>query len=524
MSTAKDTFLTDLPAEPPGIQAGLDEYLEPLDRARAAHLLRRTSMFGTAAEVSALIGRTAGEVVDELILNARVAPHPDDPPWADSLPPGRDAPSEVREAYNRDNNSWVKDFRREWVGELYTGGLREKVSLFWHDHFVTEIQTYRYAVYAHRYLKLLRTNSLQYFKTFVRRVGLDSSMLIYLNGDRNRSGKPNENYARELLELFTMSPQDENGQDNYSEDDIKEIARALTGWVISPTTGNAVLDPERYDPEPKTIFGFEDSFDYHGVVDLLFDQKGAAIANYIAQKIYALFVYDQPDTAVVAELAQELLNSDFAIFSTMGSLLKSQHFFDPGVFGTKIKDPVEFTIQLARSTGREPTEDMIEYLNHLIPLIDQELFNPPGVDGWPGYHDWISTSSLPMRWVVSDVVLLGSDGDLPPVNLQPMAAELHDANDPEAAFYLPAAIAEHLFAVDLASVDIPELPDEFGGDLDSNPIPDAIQNGPAHIRNLSKIFLGGAPWYEWYLYNPGSNERLLGFVRLLIQYPDYQLM
>ena len=349
-------------------------------------------------------------------------------------------------------------------------------------------------------------------------------MLIYLNGDQNRAGKPNENYARELLELFTMSPQDQNGVDNYTEADIKEISRALTGWVVSPTTGNGVLDPERYDPEPKDIFGVQDSFDYDGVIDLLFEQKSPAIANYIAQKIYSLFVYDYPDTAVVAELAQQLLASDFAIFSAMASLLKSQHFFDPGVFGTKIKDPVEFTIQLAKSTGREATEEAIHYLDSLIPLLDQELLDPPGVDGWPGYHDWISTSSLPMRWAVSDVILLGSEGDLLPTDLQPMAAELHDSNDPEAAFYLPAAIAEHLFAVDLAKLDIPEIQEDFGGDLDSFPVPSAILNGPAHVRNLAKIFLGGAPWYEWFLYNPGSNERLLGYVHHLIQYPDYQLM
>ena len=525
MNAVKEIFQTQSRAQPVGIEAGLDEYLEPLDRERAAHLLRRTSLFGTAAEVSALIGRSAGEVVDELILNARIAPHPDDPPWVNNLPPGRDAPASVRQAYDSNNNTWVKDFRREWVGELYTGGLREKISLFWHDHFVTEIRTYRYAVFAHRYLKLLRTNSLQYFKTFVRRIGTDPSMLIYLNGDENRVGKPNENYARELLELFTMSPQDENNVDNYTEDDIKEISRALTGWVISPTTGTAVFDPERHDSEePKNIFGLEGSFDYDGVVDLIFDQRGPAIANYMAQKLYTLFVYDLPDASVVAELAQQLLDTDFAIFSAVASLLKSQHFFDPAVFGTKTKDPVEFTFQLAKSTGRESSEKLIEYLYRFIPLIDQELFNPPGVDGWPGYHNWISTSSLPMRWAVSDVILLGEEGHMQPADLQPMAAELYDTNDPEAAFYLPAAIADHLFAVKLSSVDIPEIPEDFGGDLISFPVPDAILNGPAHIRNLSKIFLGGAPWYEWFLYNQGSNERLLAYVHHLIQYPAYQLM
>lgn len=511
-------------APPLKIQAGLDEYTQPLDRARASHLLRRVSMHGSAKDVSALVGRQASDVVDELILEARVMPHPNDPPWANLIPPPRSASSAVRQQYNRDNNDWVKEYREAWVGELYAKGLREKIALFWHDHFSTEISTYRYAVFAHRYLTLLRFNCLQYFETFVRRIGIDVSMLIYLNGDDNRLGAPNENYARELLELFTMGPQDAHGSPNYTESDIKEISRALTGWVISEDTGHAVLDVTRHDSEPKEIFGNEDSYDYDGVVDLLFQDRREAIAHFIAEKLYVLFAYDHADETVVEGMAQVLLETDFGIFAAISKLLKSEHFFDPALFGTKVKDPVDFTMQLAKSVDRPPSETVTNYLYRLIPLIDQELFNPPGVDGWPGYRDWITTNTLPMRWAVSDVLLLGDRGDLMPADLLETAAELHDPDDPEAAFYLPAAIATHLFAVDLVHLDVPDIPEEFGGDLTSFPVPAAIVNGPAHVRNLAKIFLGGSPWYEWFLYNPGSNERLLAYVHHLIQYPDYQLM
>lgn len=477
---------------------------------------------GAAADISDIIGRSAEDVVDEMILAARVAPQPRDPSWVNNVPPPRSAPSAVRQQYIRDNRTWVREYRRKWIQELLNVSLRENMTLFWHNHFVTEIATYQYAFFAHRYLKLLRTNCLQYLKEFVRQIGIDPSMLIYLNGNSNNFSRPNENYARELLELFTMSPFDHARNPNYTEDDIKEISRALTGWVISADTGGATFDVQRFDSEPKEIFGLEGDYGYGDVIDIVFSERAEATAHFIARKLYVHFVYHEPDASIVAGLAERLLSNNFAIFDAVGTLLKSEHFYDEAVFGTKIKSPLDFVLQLTKAIGLEETDTLFEQLDEMSQALDQVLFNPPDVAGWQGYRDWITTNSMPLRWAAGEVLLFGGGG-LQPADLKAMAADLHDASDPLAAFYLPAAIAEHLLAVNLENVDIPEVTEAFGGDLTSFPVPDEILNAPAYVQNLAKIFLGGAPWYEWYLYSPGANDRLVAFTHHLIQYPDYQL-
>ena len=209
--------------------------------------------------------------------------------------------------------------------------------------------------------------------------------------------------------------------------------------------------------------------------------------------------------------------------TTISLLLGSAHFFSDEIIGTQIKSPVELMLQLIKGTGRQLTYTEEARVERLIRFLEQELLNPPGVDGWAGHHNWISTNSLPLRWVYSDYLLSGGSS-ISKATLLPMADELYDRYDPHAAFFLPAAIAEHFLAVSLDMVDIPEVDEEFAGDLNTFPIPAEVLAAPPYVRNLAKIFLGSMPWYEWDLSNTGSNDRVIEFVKHIVRYPEYQLM
>ncbi len=235
-------------------------------------------------------------------------------------PPPRGSDAEAIDAYLQANRTWLREYRDSWLAEMQQGLLREKMALFWHNHFVTESRTYRLAPYAYQYLTLLRTHALGNFRTFVREIGLTPAMLIYLNGTQNRAGNPNENYARELLELFTM------GIGHYTQQDIQEIARALTGWVVEHATLSSRFVPARFDNGRKTIFGQTDYFGYDDVIDLTLQERARETALFICRKLYRFFVYNEPDEAIVAQLADTFQEHDFEIAPVVEQLLSSAPF------------------------------------------------------------------------------------------------------------------------------------------------------------------------------------------------------
>jgi uncharacterized protein (DUF1800 family) len=516
----------------------LDSFDQPLTRSAAAHLARRVAFGSSAKHIDQLVGLNSSDAVDEIVDAAAGLALPEAPDWVDNVPPPRGSSRTERQEYNMLNNRWLREYSADWISRMaafdvdssasnavttiLASSFRERMTLFWHNHFVTGIEVYRWAVLSYRYLTTLRRNALGRFEPFVYAIGIDPSMLLYLNGTQNRAGAANENYARELMELFTMSPANSQGQPNYTEDDIKNIAKALTGWVVDLLTAEPVFLRNRHDSSVKIIFSRSGNFGYDDVVSILFEERRSEIAYHISNKLYIEFVHAEPDPVAVSELATVLEQSDFSISQTVKTLLKSQHFFTSGRYGTNIKSPVDHMLGTLSELGSPTNDRLFETLNRVTSLSDQHLFNPPNVAGWPGYRDWISTNSLPLRWLIGDELLFGGN-TIPTPSVTEMAQVLHDQNDPMAAFYLPAAIAEHLFAVPVESLDVAEIAEEFGGDLDQFPVPEDVRSAPPHVRNLSKLFLAGAPWYEWFLLNPGSEDRLKLFVSKLLQYPEYQL-
>ena len=509
---------------PPPLQisAGLEPYTEPLSRHQAAHLLRRTGFGVSPDQRDALVGMT-GEAAAALLVDEAVAmPMPEPPEWAESYPPWTQ-PESVQIEYFDQQFPWYQDYAVAWLERMYEHGLREKLTLFWHDHFVTGWEVYFFTIMTYRYVTMLRQHALGNFRAFVHAAGLDPAMLVYLDGQSNTGFEPNENYARELLELFTMGQYDGQGNANYTQGDIVELSRALTGWYVDYDDFTPRFDHYRHDTGEKEIFGRRARFDYAHVIDLIFEERPRQIAEFIARKLYNEFIFVTPDEGVVAEMAGLFLANDFEIAPVVRALLQSAHFFNAEAMGAKIKSPVAMYIGLMKETDVQyMAEEAFHRIHYSANDLGQNLLEPPNVAGWPGYRSWISTSTLPTRWETLDYYLEdGLVGNF--LNLLPLAEKLHDPDDPLAAFTLPVLLAEHFCAVPPDTLGYEAPMEDFAGDLINNPIPTEIADGPAYVRDLAKLFLDGKPWYEWRLNQSGSWWIILRYVLFLTHLPEYQL-
>ena len=511
-------LLVNYDAQPVPLQvaARLEPNTDPLTELQARHLLRRTQFGATPAQINAIVGRPANEVVDEIVLAARNVPLPANPSWYNSLPNEQN-----EDTYFELSAQWFEvEIMPMFFSRLSGNALAEKMTLFWQNHFVTRFfDSLEIAPLTYRYVNLLRTHAFGDFKAFVNAIGLDMTMLVFLDGVENMVGAPNENYARELCELFTMGIFDQNGQPNYTENDVSEIARALTGYFIDEDTWQVVFEEERYDAGTKTIFGQTGQWGYTDVVDLLFSQRSSQIAYHICQKLYKEFVYEAPQADIVAELAQGFEAGNFDINSTLTTLLKSRHFFDAAFNVARIKSPFEcfagFLMDLDISSQND--DEIYTELVYASEDAGQLLLNPPNVGGFPGYRTWLSTSSVPSRWESLGYVsfdLVQRD------TLMAFINAVHDQNDALAVFNLPIAIVNHMIGAPMDTLSIQPISAPWSG---GQPIPAEIEQRPEYEHHLAKQMLAGIPWYEWDLNSEEAEYALREFIVYVCELPEYQL-
>jgi len=398
-------------------QSGLEPFVPsattPWDMVRAGHLLRRTTFLPRWSDISTLLSRTPSDAVD-LLLDTSYAPTP---------PSIVDNATESLEGLNLQLQEEMKGVWRRDVGLLRTWQadamknapltIVEKMIAFLSGHFTTEFETaddFVQAPLLYRQNQIFRNNALGNFRDMVKAITLDGAMLVYLGGDLNSVGTPNENYGRELLELYTT------GLGQYTESDIKAAARILTGWRIARYSDmpfpNGMFEtyflPNFHDIDAKEFmtvsFPARDSTtntefivrrdEIHRLIDVIFEQRPRAIARFICGKIYRYFVYSNPsasDQAVIEAMADIFVQNDFNLRPVMSALLKSAHFFDNANMGAQVKTPFELIIGLARQLGLD------ENLPGDVDDLGQTMFDPPNVSGWPGWHDWITTTSYPIR-------------------------------------------------------------------------------------------------------------------------------
>jgi len=413
--------------------SGLEPYVptaaNPWDMIRVGHLLRRTTFLPRWADISALLTRTPSDAVD-LLLDTPFSPAP--PSMIDndteSLQ-GLNLPlqEEVKSIWRND----AKGLRGWQVDAMKNASLTivEKMIAFWSGHFTTEFETaddFVQAPLLYRQNVLFRNNCLGNFRDMTKGITLDGAMLVYLGGDLNSAGRPNENYARELLELYTT------GLGHYTESDVKEAARILTGWRIARYSDmplpNGMFEtyflPNLHDVDAKEFmtvsFPARDTTtntefivkrdEIHRLIDVIFEQRTRAVARFVCGKIYRFFVYSNPsrsDQAVIDGLADILIQNDFAIRPVMSALLKSAHFFDNANMGAQIKTPWELVIGLARQLGLD------ENIPDDVDDLGQTIFDPPNVSGWPGWHDWVTTTTYPIRSEIARRAIVNApDGTL----------------------------------------------------------------------------------------------------------------
>jgi uncharacterized protein (DUF1800 family) len=293
--------------------------------------------------------------------------------------------ADERKIVQQKNRQGVRSLNMYWMHEMVNTGaqLREKLSFFWHGHFACRNLN---VFYQQGLLDILRRNALGSFRTMLHEVSKSAAMLNFLNNQQNRKDHPNENFAREVMELFTL------GRGNYSENDIKEAARSFTGWA-SNAKGEYVFRRFQHDFGNKTVLGKSGNLTGEQVLDHLLAQKQTA--KFITGKLYKFFVNENPDEKNIDWLADRFYKNDYDIGKLCEDIFTSEWFYEDKNIGAKIKSPVDLLVGIQRMLPMKLENE--EALMLLQRVLGQLLFYPPNVAGWPGGKAWIDSSTLMMR-------------------------------------------------------------------------------------------------------------------------------
>lgn len=295
----------------------------------------------------------------------------------------------LRQARNREIQARRRDLKAWWYRQMLTSEapLLERMTLFWHDHFSTELRQVGSPQLMLQQHLTLRQHALGNYAELLRAMATDPAMLIYLDGRRNHRAKPNENFARELLELFTL------GEGQYEEADIQAAARALSGWTLDPVSGAARFRPARHDDGRKTFLDRTGHFGLDAVLAILLEQPRTA--EFIVEKLWRELISPEPDPNEVVRLAAGFREGGYAIRPLLREMLLSEAFWDDANRGSLVKSPVELIVGTIRRFDLPTPHD--RELLALGQRMGQNLFDPPDVAGWPGHTAWIDANRLLMR-------------------------------------------------------------------------------------------------------------------------------
>ncbi|UOG74411.1 DUF1800 domain-containing protein [Hymenobacter tibetensis] len=284
-----------------------------------------------------------------------------------------------------------------WLGRMATSPaqLREKLTFFWHGHFACRVRRPDAALQLNNTIRQL---ALGKFGDLLLAVSKEPAMLQFLNNQQNRKQRPNENFAREVMELFTM------GRGNYTEKDVKEAARAFTGWGYNGQS-QFVFRANQHDEDPKTFLGHTGNFTGEQVLRIILEQPRTA--EFIATKMYRFFVNDTPHPAHIQPLAQAFFKSDYDISALVEQMFSAEWFYEAANVGTRIKSPIELLAGIKRTTGLQLADS--KPLIVFQKALGQTLFEPPNVAGWPGGRNWIDSSSLLYRLQLPSVLLRNAE-------------------------------------------------------------------------------------------------------------------
>ena len=423
-------------------ESGINPYGGAWTINEVQHLLKRTLFGSTRQDILYFKNKTVSQAVDELL--AATAPLPS--------PPVNDYNSAtVTDPVVAAGQTWVnaptndgtinslrrQSFKKWWTGVLINQdrSLREKMTLFWANHFGTETIDISNAHWVYAHHALLRQNALGNFRQLIKAVTIDAGMLRYLNGYLNTATAPDENYGRELQELFTVGKDPVTNLAPYTEDDVKKAARVLTGWRINGTSFATFFDATKHDTTAKQFSGFYNNTTIAGrtgaaganetddLISMIFARN--EVASFIVRKLYRWFVYYKIDAVTEANVIQPLATifrtNNYEIKPVLSALFKSEHFFDVLNQGCQIKSPADQVISCLREFGvvfPNATTEYIDayamwnYIKGWMTSMTQDLGDPPNVSGWPAYYQapqfheiWINSDTLPKRNRFSDTMI-----------------------------------------------------------------------------------------------------------------------
>lgn len=500
-------------------------------RAAAEQLARRAGFGGTPDEIDALYALGLEGAVAEFVDYGQQPYYPAPPLLSAAVrePVDRARLSQLsqeeqqaaRQAQQRAEREAQREVRYWWLERLVESPrpLEEKMTLFWHGHFTSGAREVRRTLFMYEQNELLRRYALGNFRDLLRAISRDRAMLVYLDNARNNKRTPNENYARELLELFTL------GVGHYQESDIKAAARAFTGWSFDEH--GFQFRKSQHDDGAKTFLGHTGNLDGDDIIEIILQQP--ACSRFLARKLLEFYVTPGPDRAVVERLAAVIRNNNYELKPVLRTLFMSRAFYDEKVRGTLIKSPVELLVGAARQLG-VPLRDL-PAAERAVAALGQELMQPPNVKGWDGGPKWINSATLYKRYNFVGALLAGTDRKAPPAAM--MSASDDDDVAAEQAMLarrfgeasmtaarsrlevqqqptldpLPTLHARKLHTAD-------EVVDFFANALLAVPLPN-------DKRRVLIDYLNDGDTFD--IAEPGAGQRVVMMMRLLCSTPEFQL-
>lgn len=413
--------------------SGIAPYQGAWDKAAVLHLLRRVHFGVVKEDLDYFKSMSMEQAIDNILTIDYTPPAPpinnyNDRDTDPNIPPGS---TWVNDYNGQLNNQRMRSFKSWWSGQIinHDRSIREQMVLFWHNHFATQTDVINWANFGYQNNATLRKDCLKSFKTLVKDMTLDPGMLIFLNGERNSKSAPDENYSRELQELFTLGKSPES---KYTEADVQAGAKILTGWRINKQTGEVYFQENRHDTTDKQFSSFYNNTlitgqtgpnggeqELDAMLDMLLAQD--EVARHIARELYRWFVYYEIDEAteenVITPLAAIFRDGNYEIKPVLEALFKSEHFYDVANRGALIKNPASFTHGLCRTYDLSlpgGTDFVNQYdawgrIGSFSAFLQQELGDPPSVAGWAAYYQipqfhelWINSDTLPNRNEITD--------------------------------------------------------------------------------------------------------------------------
>ncbi len=475
------------------------------DSSSVAHLLKRTTTGASIDEINYFLNQGLEESINQLLTDKELPIPPGT--WVDEdLPNWNALSSEQRQEIIQIYHYRMKTFQKWWAQRMIddTLNITEMMTLFWHNYFASAYSKVFYPQAMFQQNNIFRTYCMGNFKDLIRQVTFGPAMMIWLDISNSKKEAPNENFARELMELFTL------GVDNYSQDDVIAASRAFTGYITNGLDTNYDFEAMEgwgpwwtnwHDFDDKTFMGQSGPWTGDDIISIILDQDNCAI--HICKKIYQWFLYNEPNMEFIDEMANVLRNNNYELKPALEYLFSSEHFYDTNFKGANIQNPVQLYLGSLKKLKMHDQPFDINFFCEIQNHLGMVLFEPPDVNGWIGYRTWINSNTLPLRKAMLCALVdhespFGSFGNY--INIPLIANSLVNQNDNS---YHIEQIINNLSLI-------------FFG----------IPIGQTLRDQLLNIALDGAEPYDWDINLPAYNaqwSRMKNLLQHMIKLPEFQL-